>query len=295
MKIETRSSVQSTKNQRVLQYIVLPDMKPEVAAYKLTESWAVSTSCQGRQPHEKRGETVKEGFALLSTVLATSQGKDDLPSSVDMPGKERPWLVMATPELLEFWRVHGESWGAEEKNAWFEKHGNFDKPRPEHSETPFTDLAAGASPDLAVFVDWGNHEVFTRTGLPLPWARQFSYISAHMHNGCYNLETAAAILSQREDITLALGRYSKSYIHRIEHYNATAAQTHHLSFSWAPNVEDYRAMVAECERIGGKYPSVNWRQAVFNLDLLGLRAGGAAKYDDFHDSDPEPESEEEDW
>ena len=286
MNIKHRSSVQEERHALFVDSVSVTGMKPSVVAYRLREIITVETTRSGKVIHREERSKVQEGFALAAHIPAFLAG-----TRASLPGVERKrettsrsHLIMATPALLEHLRTKGLTTRVD---------GPEDMPRA--SETPFTDLTSGAPEDLVVFVDWGNFELLTRDGLPLPWVRHFDYIDARMYNGVYNLETAVAILSQRGDIILARDRYSKGFIHPIPGYNATSTQTHSLSFTWAPNVEDYRALVTRCHEIGGPYPSTNWRRAVFDLDLLGLRAGGAAKYDEFYASDPEPITYEEEF
>lgn len=52
--------------------------------------------------------------------------------------------------------------------------------------------------------------------------------------------------------------------------------------------EDYKAVLEKA----GKRGTLEFHKAAFDLDILGLRAGGAAKYDDYYSDDESPSSDE---
>lgn len=152
-----------------------------------------------------------------------------------------------------------------------------------------------ATADDVVRFDHSSNMLMDRHGEVLPVAILFEYISAHIDNAHYDLTKAAAHLLTRDDITVfpvkgwkdhpdfdAVANTVEEAIASIPYYNAEAGRNRTITFRWSPSVEDYRKMWAECLRIGRQYPSTTRYQAVFNLDLLGLRACGAALSDDFY-------------
>lgn len=297
MKIQRSRSSQQVTVEHEVQYVVIPDMSPQTVVYRLTTTKVTTTTRPGAKPREDRKEVVREGLCRKGLLTAFLQGKaDSLACHIwrkdgeDLRGGA---LCYVSDELLHFLQFRGADWLPEERNAYYAKHGELGPPRPEVSDEPFTALTEGGSFDNVAYIDWGNHQAWDRQERALPVARSFSYISARMHNGCYDLERAAAILQARDDVVLFAKRWGDRLIHTIPHYNATSSQTHHLSFLWQPTAEDCRKVEARCQEIGGKYPSTNWRKAVFDLDLLGLRAGGAAKYDDFWGNDKDEDENEE--
>lgn len=159
--------------------------------------------------------------------------------------------------------------------------------------------------DDVIRFEHASHMLFDRHGQVLPVAIRFDYIEAHVNNSRYDLEKAAKILLARDDITIfpvkryrdepdydGVAKTVEEAVASIPYYNAERGRNRTITFRWTPRVEDYRKMWAECLRLGGRYPSTNRYHAVFNLDLLGLRAGGAALCDDFY-QDVRSEQDEE--
>lgn len=154
--------------------------------------------------------------------------------------------------------------------------------------------------DDLIFVKTYDHTLYDRRGLPLPTAIHFDYTDGHITEREYDLEKLAAHLLTRNDVVLSGARYAgwhsdrpekgfkptkaKEAILRIPSHNAQEGRTHTLNFIWQPSVEDYRklrAYMMEKRGENGEYSSLWVRPAVFELDLLGVRAAGAARYDTY--------------
>jgi hypothetical protein len=293
MKTQTAGSFQRSETRWRADYRVISGMKPKTVAYRLTQTTTVTTQKPRAAEHVEEKEHVTEGITRHSVLMAHLRGARVGVAPVfrhrEKEGMRGGILCMATPELLEFLRTRGNGWLKSEEMAYYREHGKLGPPRPEVEAKPLTALEGGASEDLIVFYEWGNHRVLTRGKKELPWARTFEYVSAYIDNGHYDLPKLVEVLEARDDVILFSRRHGDGVIVDIEHYNASAARNRTVTFLWQPSVADCRAVVVECERIGGSYPTTNWREAVFNLDLLGLRKGGAAKYEEFYGCDAEPE------
>jgi hypothetical protein len=152
---------------------------------------------------------------------------------------------------------------------------------------PYTDLVEKHAPlDRVLTVEHASHMVFDRNGLVLPTAIQFDYISAGMSNACYDIHKAAAHLSKNDRVHF-LDRYGEEgscEILPVESYNATQLSNRYLHFRYQPTVEEQRRLWEKQLSYGTDFPSTKAHRAVFDLDLLGLRAAGIAYYEDFHDS-----------
>lgn len=144
------------------------------------------------------------------------------------------------------------------------------------SQSPYTRFVedTATARDL-VFFERSTQLLYDRHKQPLPMAVSCSYLNGRFDNANYHLDKASKILMQREDIRIKSAQVS------IPHYNADRRRNQHLEFVWVPNVEDYRRMISYCNEIGGQHPSMHIYRAMFELDILGLRAGGAAKFTDF--------------
>lgn len=102
-----------------------------------------------------------------------------------------------------------------------------------------------------------------------PQIKSFNYFE-QFDNANYNLNLAKEILLQRTDII-------NLEITNIPYYNADKKRFKSLEFMWKPSKEDYLKIINLRNSSKKQYS-----EAVFELDLLGLRAAGAAKYDSYY-------------
>ena len=161
------------------------------------------------------------------------------------------------------------------------------------SRTPFTDFTAhGASVDNLVRLDHGSHMAFDRHGNSLPVAMLFEYIHARIVDGCYDLEKAAEILRKDPRVRFIPGDRpgEQGIIQPVPYYNSRAGSSRHIPFWFMPTADDAKRLWEKQKAMGGTYPSTRGHEAVFELDMLGLRAGGAALYDKFYKSTEYAES-----
>lgn len=161
----------------------------------------------------------------------------------------------------------------------------------EFSEHPFFDLEYGkATVDNVVRYDSFSELLFDRQGMLMPKAMYGCYIDAHLDEQSYDLEKAAAHLLTREDVFVAAARgftdpdmqtpalSPLDAIHGIPGYNASPGRQRCLHILWRPSKADYQKMWDQANTYGKHASLSNWR-AIFDLDLLGLRAAGASKED----------------
>lgn len=182
----------------------------------------------------------------------------------------------------------------------------------------FDHFKNGGSVDDLVIMDTGSHMLFDRHGEVLPVGMMFEYIShGRITNANHDLTKAAEILLERDDIDLwahagGFRRDTPAYLHgghkrhkgvklaetvdeaifSIPYYNAERGRSTCLYFVWKPTREQY-SKVWEAAKVvtrKGGYPSTEMHRCIFELDMLGLRAGGAAKYDSYYKDDEAPAS-----
>lgn len=185
----------------------------------------------------------------------------------ETPPNERNWIKV-TPEFLEELRQFGY---ADENRTSDEE--SF-KPWKELEKHPGTILVRNAG---------DCHMIFSIDDVPYPMGLHFSTYTGRISSKVYRLKKAREILAARSDV-----RNIKDY----EPYDDDEYGTKGLDFSWAPSAEDYVRMWNRCLEKNDKcgktsyhHPSNFRYEAVFDLDLLGLRAGGAAKYDEYYKED----------
>lgn len=165
------------------------------------------------------------------------------------------------------------------------------------SKKPFTDITEkGFDPANLVRLVFSSHLAFDLAGDPLPIAIHCDYVTARMNDGAYHLKKAEAILKADPRIRFIdeKTRFSsdsdapgskKSFIREVPYYNAQKGCSKFLEFWFMPTAEDAKRLWEKQNSYGSRFPSTEDHRAMFDLDILGLRAGGAAKFDDFDKSE----------
>lgn len=176
--------------------------------------------------------------------------------------------------------------------------------------TPFQSFAKGeATLDDIVVFDHDSHMLMDRNHLPLPVAIEFDYISnGRISNTNYDLKKLAEHLLTRDDVTIHKAgkgykddtydpkKSASSYeeaLCKIPYYNADEGRTHTIYFRWMPKREDYLKMWEWCTSHDRKFPSTVKTEAIFALDILGLRACNASLCDTFYGTTYVEEDEDE--
>ena len=152
---------------------------------------------------------------------------------------------------------------------------------------------------IPVKMDIGENKFVAMNGKPLPKMMHGEYISGHFDNAHYDLEKAAAHLLTRSDVTVLSNKRGQhtaktadEAIHDIPGYNSERGRTQCLSFLWHPSQEDWEKMV-DIKQNKRRSLFGGW-EIVFDLDILGLRACGAALFDAFHKA-VEPDEDDDDF
>jgi hypothetical protein len=243
------------------------DIGGGVGVFRLTEN-----RCPIGVPHAMVAShiltEVREGFATLQDLQAHKSGVTTRLSS-------RKEFVLCPPEFLTMVARYGFSTGAERAEKAAPK--GFD------ARQPFTQIVERQVPvDLVLRIEHSSHMVFSRKGEVLPVAVHFDYISAGMHDGKYDLVRALEILKDNPRVRF-LDRYEREAegkVLSIPSYNSEEFKTESLDFWFEPTQEEQRLMWEKQQGYGARASLEDYR-AIFDLDLLGLRAGGAAYYQDF--------------
>jgi hypothetical protein len=148
--------------------------------------------------------------------------------------------------------------------------------------------------DDLVTPDYGGHMLFDRKGGVLPTALYFDYMNGNFRNGAYDLAKAIEVLKLDPRVRqVYTGRsYNKSKfdeakwaIQEVPYYNNSPGCSQNLAFIFSPTQEDMTRMWELMPKLNKQYPSTTTHEAVFVLDLLGLRAAGATKHDRYGMSD----------
>ena len=246
------------------------ELEPGLCVYRLTQG--PSSAVCAKDPANRFGAVLasssEEGFAPTSAIERYRRGEvKSLSRSSD--------LVLVHSSFPELLRTLGFSQTCDAVSklgdGWW------------GTKTPYADLVEGsASLDNVLRVDGGSHMVFSRSGEVLPVARHMDYIEAGLHDGNYDLVKAVEILKNDprveffDDNQRSLSNGSR-HILDIPYYNRDEERSQYLCIRFKPTVEDEHQLWEAQKAYGTKYPSTMWRQAMRDLDTLGLRAGGAER------------------
>jgi hypothetical protein len=161
-------------------------------------------------------------------------------------------------------------------------------------ESPFDDFLNGSKTVADIVrIDTGNYLISDCNGKPLPVGLYFDYMHGMIDESHYDLVKAADHLMKRGDVMVfssdeyfsrhkqaKLAKTPKDAVIPIPYYNAEAGRSMHICFVWAPSVSDYEKIIGV---VGEKLWSTQLvRTAIFDLDLLGLRAAGIAKTQSYY-------------
>ena len=116
---------------------------------------------------------------------------------------------------------------------------------------------------------------------PLPTPLEFDYMWGYFCDGAYNLPRALEVLKADPRVRARSRRKfgspeeARLRIEDVPSYNRTPGQSRHISFVFTPTPEDLAKMVLYDDDARGV--NETRRRAVFDLDLLGLRAKRIAR------------------
>jgi hypothetical protein len=158
-------------------------------------------------------------------------------------------------------------------------------------DRPFDHAALGGSLDNLIRLESYDHSFWKIDGSLFPAAIAFDYVEASITDRRYDLKKLVEILRQREDVTIIAakeGGYRRrsegltpaqpgEEIDRIPYYNRDCG-SETVTFYWTPPAEVTLAL----RSTEGKKGFFNRFHYIFDNDLLGLRAGGAALTRDFY-------------
>lgn len=258
-----------------------------LVAYRVTYTEKVVTRRNGRT-YEKDGAVwAKGGVCMKGELDKVLSGKtQSLPERATV--KRNGWhsaVLAVKPEYLETARKVG--WYIDDGT---DPYGGLDE------KDPISALERGE--DVRFIECHGaGHQLFDLNDNALPVALNFNYIDGGLAQDRFDLEKAARILMQRDDVVLAeqggerfYGEWKgeaddpNRYIGNIPHYNAERGRNRCLAFRWHPTEDDYATAFAVArDKRKDKSPTsgdIRW-VALFDLDVFGLVREGAAHFSTF--------------
>jgi hypothetical protein len=260
-KVEVYETSNTVKQEDSLQVIRL---KNKLLVYKILKTFSI----EDRKGRPK----LKASEPMSFQGIARAKGLEDYLSGKS--GLYEYDLSLVSPQTMEGLRSRGWSYGTEERLAWA-------------LPDPFDVVSSGADYHVVKFIH-SCHMLEDSTGKKLPVGLYLDYIKARMTNKVYDIKKAVEILEKNPNIEFNHGRDKDDPIQSVPYYNASCGN-HHIGFWWAPTVREYRRMWKKCLSYGSSsYPSTHMERAIWDLDLLGLRKGKAAKFKDFYGEEESP-------
>ena len=260
-----------------------------------------TTERSGDYPLNTLPSVVREGIASMAEIQAYIMRPNDeaietvFPSHNDIPHSR-----------FHFMRKSGREWLA--KNGFFwavrkqiEKEARkvFDDANIKLPYTAFTNGEVSLE-ELAYYA-FESHLILDYDGNPLPTAFEFSDVvtDRSIDERAYDLKKAVQILMKRDDVQFlnesgdALKKTgNSSKICRSRSWSSHTQEYNYLHIMWSPSNQDMQAIWDYCKQVYPKkhlsrYDITPYQmayRAIFEKDLLGLRAGGAAKFGSYEDS-----------
>lgn len=176
-------------------------------------------------------------------------------------------LELVSPEFLDFAQRFGYSVAMDKDDDHWKK----------IKQSPID------APDDWVLVrnDRSNHMLFDIDGRPLPIALRYDYMDGMIQDGCYDIERMVEFLRPHRQI-YPMREDDWIEVLNVPYYSVSEGCSKYCRFIFSPTQEQMIAIWEEAKRIGCNYPSTNLREAMFNLDLIGLREAGISKSDTYY-------------
>lgn len=244
----------------------------------------------------KTERTSEDGYNMhspYSKAISDTQGLlDEKNLEKALAGKSYSTtnLVLCEDKLVEHLRM----WG------WQDAPGKKDRERFEWQRSDVYDALVEdpSRVEKLMRLDHGSHMVFDWADKVLPVPIWFSYMDGMISEDRYDLTKTAELLLARDDVHIfpkqdgwrddpdREGKATKveQCIIPIPGYNSERGRRNTIYFIFRPSVEEYRRMWEQCLAYKTKYPSTERHRAVYDLDLLGLKAGGACMTKNYWDS-----------
>jgi len=122
--------------------------------------------------------------------------------------------------------------------------------------------------DYEIIVPYSaSNMIFNLDREPIFWQFFCDYIQAGFDNSRYDLQKCLPVLRKNKDVKF-LG---KDGIDPVEWYNNESGDRKSICFIYSPGSTDLKKIWKECLRMKGSHPSCDRDEAIFNLDMLGVK------------------------
>jgi hypothetical protein len=262
-------------NLRLLRTIEYVEVTKKLVAYKVTRTVQFGKRVGFELPLPKNfmnevPSRTEQGFALKKDMLKFIQDE-----AAALVASNEYGLV--TPRFLKAAQEDGYPAACDKHYAACDK----------LSAKAFDLLVSGkATPEQVVRFDSDGHMLFDRNGQVLPTAVHFEYIMGRTTDGCYDLPALVKHLEKdtrvRPVSKKAPGQKTKLRIEKVPYYNEDEGCRQFVPFIFSPTADDMKAMWKTMQKLNKEHPSTTEHQAVFELDLLGLRKAKIARSNMFY-------------
>jgi hypothetical protein len=230
-----------------------------ISAYKITRSCSTLTDIP-----KWFGDLLQE--RVIVGIARDSDIQDFVDSKISVLCND---LELEPPEFLEFAQRFGYSNAMDKSES--DDHIKKIKRSPIDAPDDWVLVRNGRS----------NHMLFDIDGRPLPIALRYDYMDG-IRDGYYDIERMVEFLRPHRQI-YPMREDDWIEVLNVPYYNVSEGCSKYCQFIFSPTQEQMIAIWEEAKRIGGNYPSTRLREAVFNLDLIGLRKAGISKSDNYCD------------
>ena len=131
-------------------------------------------------------------------------------------------------------------------------------------------------------IDYASNMLFDDEGRVMPIGFYYDYMRGNMRNGAYDLNKVVDLLKGKDHVHVFKNK--ELAIESVPYYNASSGCTSSLKFVLAPTQEQMEAIWEKAKKLNKRAPSVELHRAAFDLDIWGLRAAGAARFDEFYET-----------
>lgn len=266
MKVEKGSpftyfgSIVTSEELKVTARYVHSDVRGKMCAYRASRR-TVSTNQHG----ESNSHTTEtEGLAFLDDLEKYAASGAPIPSpNFWDPSTGHAQIIAVKMEFRNILRMEG----------WYGDAINDEKMI---VRQPLTALENDEEFEVIKLLP-DNHQAVDLDGTHIPVCVRFDYIGGNIDNKHYDLKRLVQILGDRDDVTIEL-KHGRA-VQPIEYYNADEERHHYVAFLWHPRQDDYERVMSISVR---RRSFSGIAKVVFDLDMFGLRRGGASKFKDFY-------------
>ena len=141
-------------------------------------------------------------------------------------------------------------------------------------------------------IDYASNMLFDDEGRVMPIGFYYDYMRGNMRNGAYDLDKVVELLKDKDHVHVFKNK--ELAVEAVPYYNVSSGCTGSLQFVLAPTQEQMEAIWEKAKTLNKRSPSVELHRAAFELDTWGLRAAGAARFEQYYETGASYESENND-